>query len=139
MWAARHSLTIPHGTTYAFGQYLLHIGEIRMARSGPSTSSNLMSPGIVVCITTTSNNKPEGSEEDKDSGYLSIDGGADEEIADLEEAQAEVRAVWTSIKSGIEFGKAEVREVMMGREGIREDAEKEAAVRMWCDVLKLRS
>jgi hypothetical protein len=63
---------------------------------------------------------------------------ADEDTVDLEERQSEVRAVWTLIKSGIEFGKAEVREVMMGQEGVKEDAEKEAIVRMWCDVLRLR-
>jgi hypothetical protein len=97
-----------------------------------------VSPGVVVCITTTSNNKTGDVEGGEDSGYVSIEGGADEEIVDLEEAQAEVRAVWTSIKSGIEFGKAEVKEVMMGLAGTSEDAEKEAAVRMWCDILKFR-
>jgi hypothetical protein len=142
MWAFRHSLTIPHGITYTCGQYTLHIGEIRMARSGPSASSNLMSPGVVVCITAVSGakngdiNEGEGGE---DLGYVSMDGlGADEDTVDLEERQSEVRAVWTLIKSGIEFGKAEVKEVMMGQQGVKDDAEKEAIVRMWCDVLRLR-
>ncbi|KAF2794368.1 hypothetical protein K505DRAFT_27852 [Melanomma pulvis-pyrius CBS 109.77] len=141
LWALRHALTIPQGITYMAGQYIFSIGEIRMARSGPSSSSNLVSPGVVVCITTVAGAKT-GDEDDiarADSGYASLDSSAeDEDSIDFEEVQAEIRAAWTAIKTGIDFGKADVREVMMRKDATKEEAEKEAVVRMWCEILRLR-
>ncbi|KAF2714742.1 hypothetical protein K504DRAFT_486572 [Pleomassaria siparia CBS 279.74] len=133
LWAYRHALHIYQGITYTAGQYILNIGEVRMARSGPSSSSNLVSPGVVVCITTVTGG--DGYAEETDSGY----GGDTEDIEmDIEELEGEVRQVWNVIKKGIDFGKGDIREVMMGRDALNGETQKEAVVRMWCDALKLR-
>ena len=63
----------------------------------------------------------------------------DEEEPDFEYAQTVIRACWTTIKEGWDLGRSEVREVMMAPEiTTTKEQEREAAVRMWCDILRLR-
>jgi hypothetical protein len=44
---------------------------------------------------------------------------------------------WSKIKENRDLGKSEIREVMMVADNLKIQ-EKEAAVRMWCDGLRLR-
>jgi len=138
LWALRQSLDVSQGITYAAGEYIIRIGEIRMARSGPSSTSSHISPGVVVSITTVSGGK-NGDLNEVDSGYRSLETAVDgENSADFEEMEAEIRSVWTAVKTDVDLGKAEVREAMMERGVLTGEAEKEAEVRMWCEVLRLR-
>jgi hypothetical protein len=49
-----------------------------------------------------------------------------------------IKEFWAKIKEGRDLGRSEVREVFMTpKEGGRSQ-EKDAVVRMWCEVLRLR-
>jgi hypothetical protein len=78
----------------------------------------------------------------EDEGYNSVEGSSENAEKEQEEAQSaeeELRGMWGSIKNKVEFGKSEVREVLMGKDGLKnKDSEAEAIVRMWCEVLRLR-
>jgi hypothetical protein len=80
----------------------------------------------------------------RDSGYTSFSDSQEEESADLSGAEEVIRGCWRTISLGLDFGKTEVREVMMGKGGEEgkseggKDRAEEAIVSMWCDVLKLR-
>ena len=92
----------------------------------------------MVSITTVSGGK-NGDLNEVDSGYRSLETAVDgENSADFEEMEAEIRSVWTAVKTDVDLGKAEVREAMMERGVLTGEAEKEAEVRMWCEVLRLR-
>lgn len=94
-----------------------------------------------MCLTSTVGTDSESNNTRLDEGYESREGSSawEQEEADLfGEAEQELRELWRLIKQGLDFGKAEVREVMMGKEPVAGEGEKEAAVRMWCEVLRLR-
>lgn len=143
LWAFRHALQIPSGLTYTAGQFTIHIGELRASRSGPSSAATV-SPGVVVCITTVAGfTDNDDVEPEADEGYQSLNGSSgsmEQEKESLEAAEEEVRALWSMLRQGLDFGKAEVREVMMGKDVamLKGEGEKEAVVRMWCEVLRLR-
>jgi hypothetical protein len=66
------------------------------------------------------------------------DGSLAEEEVDFEFAQATIREFWGKIKAGRDLGRLEVREVLMLPKEGESREEKDAAVRMWCEVLRLR-
>ncbi|KAH6625623.1 mediator complex, subunit Med20 [Boeremia exigua] len=119
LWSARHTLSIQNGATYAGGLFAVQIGEVRVLRE--AQGGGVSSPGVVVCVSTVA-----GGEED----------GVDGQDVDLEFAQATIREFWGKVREGRDLGRAEVREVFMAPEQGRED--KDAMVRMWCEVLRLR-
>jgi hypothetical protein len=99
------------------------------------------SPGIVVCITTVVGT--DSSEDGLDSGYTSMENGTamdvDEEEPDFEFAQTIIRDCWSKIKEGRDLGRSEVRDFMMAPVATsKKEQEREAAVRMWCDALRMR-
>ncbi|RMZ67013.1 mediator complex subunit med20 [Pyrenophora seminiperda CCB06] len=114
LWAPKHTLSVKDGTSYSGGLCTIQIGELRTIREGPQ-SGTILSPGIVVCITT-----PIGAvdtDDSQDSGYTSTENrtamdGDDQEI-DFEYAQTLVRECWRKIRDGRDLGRSEVREVMM--------------------------
>ena len=77
----------------------------------------------------------DNSDENTDT-LNSLDDG-DEEV-DFEYAQEIIRDCWRQIKDGQDIGKSEIKEVMMDSEYVDDIDEKDAAVRMWCEVLRLR-
>ena len=100
-----------------------------------------MSPGIVVCITTTVG--AEDTDDSLDSGYTSMENGAavhvDDQEIDFEYAQTVIRECWSRIKQGRDLGRSEVREVMMTPKiPVKKGQERDAAVRMWCEILRMR-
>lgn len=100
-----------------------------------------MSPGIVVCITTTVG--AGDADDNLDSGYMSMENGAamdvDDQEIDFEYAQTVIRECWNTIKDGRDLGRSEVREVMMTPVApAKKGQERDAAVRMWCEVLRMR-
>jgi hypothetical protein len=109
-----------------------------------------MSPGVLVCVGTEVGDVGgdeygvgQGDGEGEDSGYVSLNGGIRdgedmEEDVDISDAEELIRGLWGTIRTGIDIGKAEVREVMLGKEGLKGKTHKEAVVRMWCEVLRLR-
>ncbi|KAF2015515.1 hypothetical protein BU24DRAFT_421819 [Aaosphaeria arxii CBS 175.79] len=145
LWAIRHILNLGNGVTYTVGQFTIHLGELEAVRTSATASS--ASPGVVVCISTVAAGGEEDASQDdelRDMGYTSVSGadengvnGASSEFTGAEEA---IRGLWAVLREGVDFGRAEVREVMMEKEGLQASkfAESEAAVRMWCDVLRLR-
>jgi hypothetical protein len=125
-------LSVPQGTTYTVGLCTVQIGELRATREGPQ-SGGISSPGVLVCISTiVGAGDSDGSQESLSS---STEDGEDQ--LDLEYAQAVIRDCWSKIKENRDLGKSEIREVMMVADNLKTE-EKEAAVRMWCDSLRLR-
>ncbi|EDU42444.1 conserved hypothetical protein [Pyrenophora tritici-repentis Pt-1C-BFP] len=122
-------VSIPLRQQDAYGS----IGELRATREGPQSAS-VLSPGIVVCITTTVG--AEDTDDGPDSGHASVGNettmqvdGDDDEI-DFEYAQTVIREFWSKIKDGRDLGRSEVREVMMAPVAPRKKAqERDAAVR----------
>lgn len=128
------------GTTYSGGLCTIQIGELRATREGPQSGA-VLSPGIVVCITTTVG--AEDADDNLDSGYTSMENGAaldvDDQEIDFEYAQTVIRECWSKIKDGRDLGRSEVREVMMTPVATaKKGKERDAAVRMWCEVLRMR-
>ncbi|KAF2819459.1 hypothetical protein CC86DRAFT_146416 [Ophiobolus disseminans] len=134
LWQPRHVLALNEGTSYTIGQCTVQIGELRAIREGPQ-SGGTQSPGVVVCISTL-------------VGEDSFDDGTDGASVPFEEdgdddynfvyAQTMVRECWNLVKEGLDLGRSEVREVMMAPEYVNGNREKDAAVRMWCETLRLR-
>lgn len=132
LWQPRHVLSIQQGMTYAAGLCTIQIGELRSSREGLQ-SGGTQSPGVLVCISTTV-----GSEEVLDSqtsAEIMTDNTQDP--PDLDYAEALVRDFWNKIRGDRDFGKSEVKEVMMNHKTLQ-GQEQEAAVRMWCDILRMR-
>lgn len=129
LWQPRHVLSVQQGTTYAAGLCTIQIGELRSSREGlQSQAGGIQSPGVLVCISAIV-----GSGESEDA--LDSDDGQD--TLDLDCAEALVRDFWNKIRGGRDLGKSEVKEVMMSHNNLK-GQEKEAAVRMWCEVLRMR-
>ncbi|KAF1833534.1 hypothetical protein BDW02DRAFT_569977 [Decorospora gaudefroyi] len=144
LWTPRHTLAVRDGTTYTGGLYTIQIGELRAAREGPQSGA-VSSPGVVVCITTEVGAC--GVEDGVDSGYnsldnsmaMDVDGQEVEEETDFEFAQTMIRECWGAIKQGRDLGRSEVKETMMASVATtKKEEEREIAVRMWCDTLRMR-
>lgn len=132
LWQPRHVLSIQQGMTYVAGLCTIQIGELRSSREGLQTGGTL-SPGVLVCISTNI-----GSDDSLDAqGPANIAPDDGQDPLDLDCAEALVRNFWNQIKGDRDFGKSEIKEVMMGSK-TSQGQEKEAAVRMWCEVLRMR-
>ncbi|ORY10465.1 hypothetical protein BCR34DRAFT_615163 [Clohesyomyces aquaticus] len=165
LWSFRQALQIAGGVTYAIGPYHISLGEVRMSRSGAQAGAGAMntsSPGVVVAVSILYPDvKAEGdgdgevdSDDEEGFSFRGGGGGGSGENGtqtqsqtkrsagagvDLGVAEQRVRAVWEDVRAGLEFGKVEVREVMMGKEKGGDEGEAEKTVRMWCEVLRLRA
>ncbi|RAR08136.1 mediator complex subunit med20 [Stemphylium lycopersici] len=134
LWTQRHVLSVREGTTYSGGLCTIQIGEVRATREGPQSGA-VSSPGVVLCITTVVGADDAETVTENGAGMQ-----GDGEELDTEYAQAVIRECWNKIKEGKDLGRAEVREAMMvapAPEATREQ-QREAAVRMWCDGLRMR-
>jgi hypothetical protein len=94
----------------------------------------VQSPGVLICITTTIG--ADASEDPPESGTAALEDGDDQ--PDFAFAQAVIRDCWSKIKGNLNLGKSEIREVMMAQDKMTATQEKEAAVRMWCEILRMR-
>ncbi|CAO2651673.1 Nn.00g042430.m01.CDS01 [Neocucurbitaria sp. VM-36] len=141
LWTPRHVLSVQGGATYTTGGLCdVQVGELRATREGPQAQSGaVQSPGVVVCISTvvradTSADGQDAGEKPVENGTV-VDAG---EAIDFEYAQTVIRDCWQRLKEGRDLGRSEVREVMMAQEEVHGVREKEAAIRMWSEVLRLR-
>ncbi|CAI6337283.1 unnamed protein product [Periconia digitata] len=131
LWTPQRALDIPPnfpGFSYKVAAFTIHIGALRSRRTGPQTAATL-SPGILVCISTDilGENEEALKSDDNDLDYGEID---------YSQTQEAIRELWRTMTTGVELGKSEVREVMQA--GAEKEQDTEAAVRMWCEALKLR-
>ncbi|KAF9691620.1 hypothetical protein EKO04_010484 [Ascochyta lentis] len=131
LWSPRHTLSVQNGATYTGGLFTVQIGEVRALREGQG--GGVSSPGVVVCISTIA-----GGDEDAAEVNGAANGAAAEEEVEFEFAQATIRGFWGKLREGRDLGRSEVREVLMTPKEGGNAEEKEAAVRMWCEVLRLR-
>ncbi|KZM23524.1 uncharacterized protein EKO05_0011263 [Ascochyta rabiei] len=132
LWSPRHTLSVQNGATYAGGLFTVQIGELRALREGQS--GGVSSPGVLVCISTVA-----GIEEGVAEGNGAAHGAAaEEDEVDFGFAQATIREFWEKLKEGRDLGRSEVKAVLMVPKGRGLGEEEEAAVRMWCEVLRLR-
>lgn len=130
------------GTTYTVGLFTIQIAELRATREGPQSAA-VQSPGVVVSISVEIGGG-EDADESAANGHAgggSLGNGvedAEDEALQVEYAQAIIREAWGKVKEGKDLGRSEIKEVMMklGRE--TDTKETDAAVRMWCEVLRLR-
>tara|TARA_R110002003_G_scaffold40_14_gene2784 strand:- start:7174 stop:7506 length:333 start_codon:yes stop_codon:yes gene_type:complete len=109
------------------------VGELRSTREGPQ-SGGVLSPGVVVCISTTVG--ADSSDDTADGMNGTLEDGDD--LANLDYAQSIIRDCWSKIKDGRDLGRSEIREVMMAQDNLQGVKEKEATIQMWCEVLRLR-
>jgi hypothetical protein len=140
LWAPRHTVFVRDAASYSGGLCTIQIGELRAVREGAGAGA-VSSPGIVVCITTVVG--ADNAEDGLDSGYTSMENGTamdvDEEEPDFEFARTIIHDCWSKIKEGRDLGRSEVRDFMMAPVATtRKEYEREAAVRMWCDALRMR-
>lgn len=125
LWSPRQTLHVQNGATYEGELLTVQIGEVRAMRE---QGGGVSSPGVVVCISTVvGGGDEEGSANGVQNGTVEVD---------TEFAQAMIRDLWAKMREGKDLGRAEVREVFMALQGGNEDTD--AAVRMWCEVLRLR-
>ncbi|KAF2126153.1 hypothetical protein P153DRAFT_399611 [Dothidotthia symphoricarpi CBS 119687] len=137
LWTQRHVLAVQQGTTYAGGLFTVQIGELRASREGPQ-SGGVQSPGIVVCISTAIGSSDDDDEHNLDYAPSKNDPAPDDGPVDIEGTQSIIRDFWARIIDGRDLGRSEAREVMMTPESVKGMDEKDAMVRMWCEVLRLR-
>lgn len=149
LWTPQRALEIPPnfpGFTYTVPNFTIHIGGLRAKRSGPQAGGSL-SPGVLVCITTVAGALDDDDDDDEDNnnhidgfGKADVSAAMEEEL-DFSFVQAQIRQIWKMMTEGIELGRSEIREVMQAAQGSGGDREKvkEAAVRMWCEAMKLRA
>lgn len=124
---------LPQGTSYAAGQCLIQMGELRSFRDGPQAGSQLC-PGVVVCISTIVG----AADAEHEPDMPAASPAAGEDGIDFDYAQAIIRACWAKIKEGRDLGKSEVKDAFMAPEHVSDTDEKDAAVRMWCEILRMR-
>jgi hypothetical protein len=137
LWQLRHVLSLQQGGIYSAGLCTIQLGELRSIREGPQ-SGGIPSPGVVVCISTVvGSDSDEEVDTGSDSQAIGI-GSSDDEAVDFDYAEAIIRDCWNKIKGNRDLKKSDIREVMMTQEYVKGIKEKEAAVRMWCEVLRLR-
>ncbi|KAF2736001.1 hypothetical protein EJ04DRAFT_551674 [Polyplosphaeria fusca] len=123
LWTYKHALSVFGGQVYAVGQFEVGVGELRITRSVAGQTAPI---GIAVCISTPVDGGGEEEGEGKEKGEV-----------DLQAVQELVRVCWKVVVRGLELGKGEVREFWM--DGVEKEWKgKEAVVRMWCELLKLR-
>ncbi|KAJ4983206.1 hypothetical protein SVAN01_11306 [Stagonosporopsis vannaccii] len=127
LWSPRQTLSVQNGATYEGGLFAVQIGEVRAMRE--AHGGGMSSPGVVVCISTRL-----GEEDDVEASNV-VKNGLGEEF-DVDFAQAMIRELWGKIREGHDLGRAEAREVFMAP--TVGPAYKDAAVRMWCEALRLR-
>ncbi|CBX97512.1 hypothetical protein LEMA_P106430.1 [Plenodomus lingam JN3] len=131
LWAPRHTLTVQQGVTYSAGMFTIHLAELRATREGPQSGA-IQSPGVVCCISMSVGL----SDSDDEGGNMTA---AMEEQVDFESTQQMIRACWNMIRSGRDIGRSEVQETMMAPTlTSHKERGRESAVRLWCDVLRLR-
>jgi hypothetical protein len=87
---------------------------------------------VLVCISTIVG---DDADEPQSSDKPETEDG--EEQIDFDYAQAVIRDCWSRMKDNRDLGKSEIREVMMTPDNLP-NQQKEAAVRMWCEALRLR-
>jgi hypothetical protein len=133
LWQPRHILSLQQGTTLNAGLCTVQLGELRWTREGPQ-SAGVQSPGVLICISTTIG--ADASEDPLEAGSAALEDGEDQ--LDFVYAQAVIRDCWGKIKNNLNLGKSEIRVVMMAQEKMTATQEKEAAVRMWCEILRMR-
>lgn len=137
LWQLRHVLSLQQGSTYSAGLCTIQVGELRSIREGPQ-SGGIPSPGVVVWISTVVGSDIEKGTDDEGPSQATDTSLSDDEAVDFDYAEAIIRDCWNKIKASRDFKKTEVKEVMMAQEEAKGVKEKEAAVRMWCEVLRLR-
>jgi hypothetical protein len=132
LWTPQRTLEVPHGVVYKVRDFALYIGELHSKRQGQQ-SANVLSPGVVVCITTTCGR----ADDDLPSAPSLAEPLAPE---DFEGVQHDIRGLWAHLNNGVDFGKAETREFMQVAQDFdgKKDQEQEAVVRMWCEALRTR-
>jgi hypothetical protein len=140
LWAPRHTIFVRDAATYNGELCTIQFGELRAVREGVGSAA-VSSPGVVVCITTMVGG--DNFEEGLESDYTLTENGTamdvEEEEPDFVLAQNYIRECWEKIKDGRGLGRSEVREVMMAPVTTKtREQEREAAVRMWCDALRMR-
>ena len=141
LWTSRHVLSVQSGVSYTSGLCTIQIGEVRSIREGPQSGA-IQSPGIVVCISTVVGT--DVSDDDNfDVSRSAQENGTAKDVngdttVDFGYAEAVIRDCWAKIKEGRDLGRAEVREAMMAHENVSGTQERDAAVRMWCNILRLR-
>ncbi|KAH7065813.1 hypothetical protein BKA63DRAFT_165495 [Paraphoma chrysanthemicola] len=133
LWQPRHVLSTSQGTTYGTGLCTIQVSELRSTREG-TQSGGVLSPGVVVCISTTVGS--DGTDDVVDQFNGTLENG--NEPLDFDFAQSIIRDCWGKIKDGRDLGRSEVREVMMAQDEVHGVKEKEALIRMWCEALRLR-
>lgn len=127
LWSPRQTLSVQNGAAYEGGLFTVQIGEVRAMRE--AQGGGVSSPGVVVCVSTIV-----GGEDDEERSNGATNGNGEE--VDMQFAQAMIRELWGKIKEGRDLGRAEAREVFMPPS--RGGTDTDAAVRMWCEVLRLR-
>lgn len=127
LWDRRHILGVVNGVAFEGGAVRVLVGELRSQREG---AGSVGSSGVVACISTGAGSSSTAS---SNSEVGSVANAAAEKI-DVEFAKAVIRDIWGKIKAGRDLGKGEVKEVWMQGEEMNQSA----AVRMWCEILKLR-
>lgn len=136
LWTPRHIISILQGITYKGGIFTIQIGELRTTRDAPQSGAT-QCPGIVVCITTVvGTDDPDDTE-----GYTTDAALTQDEVAELDfnYAQTIIRECWTMIKEGRDLGRSDIKEAMMAPVlTTHKEREREAAARMWCEILRLR-
>ncbi|KAL6704203.1 hypothetical protein ACN47E_008460 [Coniothyrium glycines] len=142
LWTQRHVLRVEQGITYDGGLFTIQVGELRATREGPQSSA-VNSPGVVVCISTVVGSLP--SDDNTKAGHFETPSGhsaaaPEDQDVDFEFAQAMLKDCWRKIKGDKEFGgRAEVKETMMNAAiTTSTEQEREASVRMWCELLRMR-
>lgn len=132
LWSFQRVLDVVNGSTYQAGDFLIQVGELRSRR--PGQTSNINSPGVVVCISAfVGGSKPNT----QDSSASPSDDQAERQFT-----QETMRQAWNTIKKEMVLGRSEVREYMQAASHVSEndqDIAREAVVQMWCEALGPRA
>lgn len=129
LWSPRQTLSVQNGATYTGGLFTVEIGELRALRE--AQGGGISSPGVVVCLSTVA------GQEDHEEATNGVENG-DTEQMDLEFAQATIQDMWRKIREGQDLGRGEVKQVFMTPKTLDRREIKDATVRMWCEILRLR-
>ncbi|KAF2751145.1 hypothetical protein M011DRAFT_102610 [Sporormia fimetaria CBS 119925] len=129
LWTPGHSIKAT-GETYILGETTIQLAALTQQRGDASHGAQTLSPGVVVCIGMQN--------EDVDpEDIIGDEASMKRELADGGKAQ--IRALWDQFFSECAgVNKNEVKEVNIGIEGMSEKTTRNALIKMWCEVLKLR-
>jgi hypothetical protein len=134
MWTQKQALVVRDGLAFALGELVVRVGELRSARGVGGSPPTLQ--GVVVCIESRAEDP--GSQDnmnmDKGKGVTPPKQETEQTVRDVQEM---IKDLWRNLD--VQGRKEGIKQAFSSYGGESEVEAVHWEVRMWCEILRLRS